>query len=187
MERERIPTIQRATRRFRGRAAARRGLLVIELILAFPVLFVLLLAIIEFGLILANLKHIEFASRVGAKVASEESAGTLPTAVTTVKGKVDKVLSAIGIDSCQVILEHNVPDPGCVSGGASQTLGSCAKCSTPSIALPSTTAVEGGAVRVTVCVELSEVTPDLLSSYGFSTANRAVIASTTYPYKNCNP
>ena len=39
------------------------------------------------------------------------------------------------------------------------------------------------AVRVTVSVNLSELTPDLLGTFGYSTADQTVEMTTTYPYE----
>ena len=143
-----------------------------------PVLLVFIAALIEFGLILANTKVVALASRTGAKIAAEMPVASLPSSISTVENAVDAVLSTANMSSCRVILEHNV-----LGGGTSPltNIGTCI-CSAPS-----SPALPGGspsAVRVTVCVELSELTPNLLTAFGFSTADRTVSESTLYPYEN---
>ena len=39
------------------------------------------------------------------------------------------------------------------------------------------------AVRVTVSVDLSKLTPNLLATFGYSTANQTIELTTTYPYE----
>jgi Flp pilus assembly protein TadG len=153
---------------------------VVELVLMLPVLLVFLAALIEFGLILANTKVVALASRNGAKIAAETQ--TLPFNISTVKNEVNAVLATAGMQACTVILEHNVP-----TGGTSPltVIDSPCNCSAP--ATPTLPVANGGtlyAVRVTVCVELSQLTPDLLTTFGFSTANRTVSESTLYPHEH---
>jgi Flp pilus assembly protein TadG len=181
-----------APRRKTRHKASRSGVVTLELILWLPIVMATVLAAIEFGLILVNFKHVQFASRVGAKVAAEEFAGNLTTSISAVNLKVNKALSAMGMTNCKVILEQNVPlivgMSGCVTNNTQQSTGVCTNCGPPSTTLPAAgtpSAVPGGTVRVTVCVELSQLTPDLLSSFGFSTTGKVVNASTAYPYKHC--
>lgn len=158
----------------------RRAVVVVELILMLPVLLVFLAALIEFGLILANTKVVALASRTGARIAAETSTPGLPSSISTIRNGVDSVLATAQMSSCRVILEHNVP-----LGGASPLIDGPCNCSAPSS--PALPVANGGAlraVRVTVCVELSELTPNLLAAFGFSTATRTVTESTLYPYEN---
>ncbi|MCH7990341.1 MAG: pilus assembly protein, partial [Planctomycetes bacterium] len=55
----------------------RNAVIVLELILGLPILIIFLLAVIEFGLILALSKQVSFAGRLGANLASRESRATL--------------------------------------------------------------------------------------------------------------
>lgn len=146
-----------------------------ELILSLPLLVIFLGAVVEFGLILANMKQVKLASRTGAKVAAETTGlNTANTATTaaTLRNVVDRQLETAGFGanaSAGVRLQHTV------SGGGSAASGTCAEQTVP--AIPTTS------VRVVVCVELSTLTPDFLSSFGFSLAGRRVELSTTYSYE----
>jgi hypothetical protein len=148
-----------------------------ELLMALPVLLILMTAVLEYGLILANLKYLPLASRAGAKVLAETPRWQLmhgPSTLVQVSQAVEDSLSAGDIVACRVLAEHNV------DGGWRQEIGSCTG-TDPSTPLPP---VGAGAVRVTVCVELSELTPDFLGWIGFSTAGRVAQATTTFPYED---
>jgi hypothetical protein len=79
-----------------------------------------------------------------------------------------------------VILEHNL------TGGTSPlievpTTGACT-CSAPSSTdVPFPTC--GDYVRVTICVRMTEMTPNLLSIFGFDITDRIVQRTTTYRYE----
>ncbi len=163
-------------------ARRRNGVVTLELILAFPILFTLLLVIIEFGLIFSASSHVSAASRLGAKVASK--AGTvaglqaLMPPVSSSPGplatEINRYLTSAGFvtSACQVTLQYNnggnqvLTDP---SGG-----GTC-NCSAPTANFPPT-----NYVRVTVCVPLSQNVPDLLTMFGFSLTNRSLEHTTTF-------
>lgn len=158
----------------------RSALCVFELILWFPVFLMFLLSVIEFGLIFGQLKQVAVASRAGAKVAAE----SLPISMTAIQDAVDHQLQSAGIgSSCNIVLVHNVP-----GGGASpQTTGTC-DCNTPfGPTLPAGTLLGGGgssgSVRVTVCVRLTQLSPDFLNTLGFSIANFNAEHTTTYVHE----
>src|SRR5690348_8107283 len=92
-----------------SRAAPRRGVSVLELVLITPVLLILLLAVIEFGQILANLKQVSLASRVGAKVASELA--VLPPTGSAfpadVAAAVQNQLLSNGLTYSRIVLQHD--------------------------------------------------------------------------------
>lgn len=165
----------------------RRGIIVLELILCLAILLVFALAVVQFGLLLANYEHVEFSSRVGAKVATELSTtelGSSPSA-DAVKDAVDRILATRGRSSCQVFVAHNAPCNG-LSPQTHVSTATCPGCeaqTTPP--LPSIADVESGTVRVTVCIRAEELAPDLLSWLGFSINGRIVRVSTTYPYEGC--
>lgn len=150
--------------------------MVLELVLGLPVFVVFLLAVIEFGLVFAHLKQVALASRVGAEAASQ-LAGLSTTSGDPVPADVlaaiKNQLSTSDMAACKVILEHNVP-------AATVTLvsGTC-DCG-PNAPPPPASARY---VRVTVCVPLVDLTPDLLASFGFSIAGREVEHTTTFRYE----
>ncbi len=159
-----------------------------ELIVAGPVLLVLLIALVELGVLMSSMRYVSLAARAGAKVAAELSTANLGSGlaadnVDQVKAAVDKVFGSAGITSCQVIMEHN---PVCSGLTAStRTAGTCPGCSAPAGALPRIAAMPGGSVRVTVCVDATELAPNLLTTFGLDLTGRLVTDSVMFPYENC--
>lgn len=156
-----------------------RGVIVVELLLAFPVLFVMLLAVVEFSLIIINVQHVSQAARLGAKMAAETpglGGFTDPpltnTTTATIRTQVDRQLFTAGLGeyaSRGVTLRHTVAAGYVAIDGLATD--------------PTLPAMPSGAVRVTVSIELSRLTPNLLSSFGYSTADQTVEMTTTYPYE----
>jgi Flp pilus assembly protein TadG len=172
---------------------ARRGVAVLEFILWTPVFVILLVAIVQFGLIWMNLQQVKAASNAGALIASQLTTAQLSSGLNAnnldlVEDAVQEVLSSANMTPCRVILEYNPPNT-CVTGspGTKATSSSCpAACNAPASSLPSTADIPGGSVRVTVCVNINQLTPNLLSTFGFSISNRNARMSTTLPYENCD-
>lgn len=170
-----------APKHTRPRSRPVRGIVALELVVVLPVLVAFVLAVVEFGVILAQVKHVAFASREGARLAARQQPGDLPTAVSAINLRVNEVLQAGGISdgSCKVILEHNVTS---ISTGQSQniqpTTNPCPNCmvSTNVPGLPT------DGVRVTVCVQMENLGPNLLSSFGFTLVGKTVSQTTTLPY-----
>ena len=167
----------------------------LELILVAPILMIILLAIVEFGLILAADKHVEFASRLGAKIAAEvpRSGGSPnlsnvnnPATLANIKVQVDNYLATAGYsDSCQVILEHNAT--GVANPLQENPLVAPCPCgpvgSLPaSVVGPPVTAVES--VRVTVCLPMQGNIPNGLFSFGFDITNCSIQQSTVWQYED---
>lgn len=160
----------------------RRGVITLEVILLLPILVILLLAVIEFGLIMAAAQHVEAASRLGAKLAAESTNLPLfnaPSTMDNLKERVDQYLNTAGYtDACQVILEHNVSGMG--NPLQFNPLGSPCSCTPepgPIGSLPS------GSVRVTVCLSLSGNVPNALDMFGFDISNRTVRQSVVWVYE----
>jgi|GEM_PF-1439479 len=174
-------------RRAAGVRRRRSGVVILEVIVLFPVIVILLAAVIEFGLLLSGIKHVQASSRAGAKVASELAVGSLASGGSTVQTTVDRVLSSGGYSSCQVILEYVTTNATCTGapGSGTSTAGSCTGCNAPASSLPTIADVPGGSIRVTVCVDADQLTPDLLSTFGFDISSKIITASTTLPYENC--
>lgn len=159
-----------------GKLAVRRGAIAVELLVSVPILVILLLAVIEFGLIFAAIKQVAFASRLGAKLASE--AGTTANLTTivsdgTLRAAIDRHLQAAGATgSCQIIVQYG-------TGGVPMTLVSAPNscdCGASALAGPGT----GTFVRVEVGALLDEFCPNLLGPFGFSIAGRAISHTTTF-------
>jgi hypothetical protein len=154
----------------------RRGAVTLELILVLPVWLIALLAMVEFGQILANQQQLALASRVGAEEASQTPdlalAGSVPPNVLVA---IDQQLASSSMSRCKVILEHNVGSPSPAPVTLSD--GTC-ECVPPLTPLPPRREY----VRVTVCTELTELAPNLLSIFGFDISDCIVQHSTTFRY-----
>jgi len=166
----------------------RRGVVTLELIVVTPIIAIMLSAVIEFGVMLASIEQITASVRAGAKVASELSNADLGNAATAVnvdvvQAAVDNVLGSAGMSSCMVILEHNPTCNGLVA--ATKTAGACAGCAAPATALPTTAVIPSGTIRVTVCVEATQLAPNLLSTFGYDLTGQVVSDAITLPYENC--
>ncbi len=160
----------------------KRGVVALEFLLLFPILVILLIAVVEFGLILAAAKHVEFASRLGAKLAAET--GNLdtfnqPATPNNLKNQVDQYLITAGYtNSCQVILEHNVmgianpiqPNPTVANCPCVPVYG-------PIGSLPMQ------AVRVTVCLPMSGNIPNCLSTFGYDVSTCSIRQSAVWIYE----
>ena len=120
----------------------------------------------------ANLQTVELASRTATKAAAESAQADVlsGTAITNARAVADQVLATAGLTSTGVVLEHTV-----AGGSGSFTSGTCTA--------PGTPAIPAQGVRVTVCLNLSQLTPDLLTSFGFSTAGRTVHQTTTMRFE----
>lgn len=164
-----------------------RGAVHLEMIIAFPIFMIGLLAVIEFGLMMTNLQQVALASRIGAEAAAQtsglSSASGVPTGVAlAVNRHLDSAgIGPSGANACRIILEHNVgaTPPNTVSPVLlTYTARSCA-CSAPGTDLPPVRSV-----RVTVCTELTNLTPNLLGSLGLDIKSRTVEHSTTFRYED---
>ncbi|MDA0835722.1 MAG: TadE/TadG family type IV pilus assembly protein [Planctomycetota bacterium] len=178
----------RRKRRFAGGtglARARSAVIVFELIVTLPLLLVVLIAVIEFGIIMAGFKQVAIAARTGASVASNTAGldtGTplsTQTAAQAARTAIDRQLETAGFGtnaSSGLTLRHNVSDGvGIDPPEASHTEGTCSD--------PTAISLPARAVRVTLCVEMSTLAPDMLSSFGFSLNGRTIEESITYPYE----
>jgi Flp pilus assembly protein TadG len=143
----------------------------LELILALPILFIALLAVVEFGAVMANLQAVAVASREGGRFAARQTTLNATTA-TSIRTLVDNRLESAGFGataSSGVVLVHNV------GVAATHTDGVCPTPTTPS--LPATS------VRVRVCVPLTRLAPNLLNPFGFSLTSRSAVQDATFDYE----
>lgn len=163
------------------------GVVALEVLLLFPLLIILLLAVIEFGLILAAGQHVESASRLGAKLAAESvnlAVFNDPGTTDNLKEQVDRYLNTAGYtDSCVVILEHNVNGVG----GTTQTNPDPAPSNCPCNPVGSLPSMVGGSqvesVRVTVCLEMTGNIPNCLSTFGFDVSGKTIRQSAVWNYE----
>ena len=153
----------------------RRGVVMLELILALPLLIIVVMAIVEFGLLFSNEQVVAMASRAGTQVASElttiPSAGAVPVTVETA---VARELARIGVTRYRIRLEHNAdftPPPLTMTAVVLTTTsaGGPTGGAAPSAI---TLTPDRRYVRVTVYVWTTDLTPNLLSTFCVDLSNR---------------
>jgi Flp pilus assembly protein TadG len=163
--------------------STRRGAVTLEFIVALPVLLIVLLAVVEFGMFFSSMQQVDLACRVGAEAASQST--FLPYGLATVPPDVtdpiSQQLGSSGISPCKIILEHNVlPTPQTLT---TTYVPECA-CDPPATPLPAGLA---RSVRVTVCVPMSSLAPNCLALFGFDLTGRCAQCSTTLRYELSTP
>lgn len=170
----------------------RSAVITVELLLSLPILLIFLAAVLEFGLIYAVSQKVSYASRFGAKLASEEPRTglddlNLAAGGSRLRTAINRFLSTAEIPTgaCTVIFEHNA----CLANQSqTDTDGSGCDCGAPATPLPAGPPPAGNPeyVRVTVCVPLIGNVPDLVSSFGFSVAGFTIEHSTVFRYEPNN-
>lgn len=164
------------------REKKRRGVVTLEIILAIPIFVIALMPIVQFGLLFANQQYVAEASRAGTQVASELTTigGVVPAQVQTA---VARELSRIGVSNFTIRLEHNIDfsvSPAVI--GSTVVLQSVAGSGPNPVIAPPAVAVTRRYVRVSVYVRTTELTPNLLSTYGFDLSTRASQETTLRTY-----
>jgi hypothetical protein len=170
-------TIYRRARR----PSQRRATVVLEFIVVLPILVIVLVGIVQFGVFYANMQQVALAARVGAEEASQTGGLAGATDVpANVLMAVNQQLQTAGMSFCRVRLEHNV--------GGSQV----------ELYYPSEDACNGGPeeelpaggppreyVRLTVTVRLGEVMSDNIGCFGFSPVgtDKTAFATTIFRYE----
>lgn len=188
----------------------RRGAATFELILVLPVLLLVTIGLIEFGVMFGNLQQVALASRVGAERASElaslpaaEDGDSVPEEVLEA---VRQQLDSACINYCQIRLEHNAggEQVALLSEGPEQLLAlaprpvsglallavSVASCGCEEIDfLPEHEIPSGRYVRLTVTVPLSEVLPSGVTLFGCNLASpeHAFHSTTILRYERGEP
>ena len=171
-------------RRRTPRASRRRGAnAAIELIIALPILIIMTLAVVQFGIFLMNMELLAVASRAGAEEASQTVG--LPTTdgdpvPANVLSAIDLQLVSSGMHRCGVRLEHNVGGTQVVLGDPSPGGCDCGPTDLLPAPLP-----PGQYVRLTVCVELSDMMPNCMANFGLdiSGPSNKVQSTTTFRYE----
>lgn len=99
------------------------GAVVLEVLLALPLLLIALIAIVEFGIMWSNMQAVEMAARSGAQVATRypllPASGPVPVDVQIA---VRDELARIGVDDFRIRIDHNVDYTLEPSIGAVRTL-----------------------------------------------------------------
>lgn len=166
----------------------------LELIICLPVWLIVLAAGIEFGLLMSRLQQVALAARVGAMEAAQtDGLDGFTSFPVGVEAAVDRQLQSAKreqdkIEYCRIILEHNVgvasiPSPNLPTTTLPQngtTTCNCQALSHTQMPFPAC----GQYVRVTVCVKMDELTPNLLSIFGFDISQKIVQHTATYRYES---
>lgn len=156
----------------------RAGATILEIILVMPILVIILVATGQLGYLLYNRQHLEMASRTGALEGSELSATLMATAdgdpvPTQIVNAVNAQLNTAGLPNADdITVVHNV--------GGVKTLRSVADLDCPDpTGLPSAPTA-GQYIRVTVCLETTDMTPNLLNHLCFDLAGKVNQQTTTF-------
>jgi hypothetical protein len=171
----------------------RSAAVVLETILALPVFVIMLMGIVEFGVLVENLQHVEAASRAGVLVASRMAAGDihavpgnpgdLPAAILEAVND-ELNLMKTGTLARQVRLQTNINNMGVIPAPlviATFTGGQTAA-PDPYVAVNAPAAPLAAYVRVTVFVDVPDVTPNVLAAFGLDFTNEVVQQTTTFPW-----
>lgn len=167
----------------------RRGAAALELILVLPVLLLITIGLIEFGVMFANMQQVALASRVGVERASELAG--LPATMTgdevpaEVIEAIEQQLQSSCIDFCHIRLEHN-------AGGTQEVLetenGEPCGCEEFEL-LPADEIPTGRYVRLTLTVRLCEVQPCGITLFGCNLVSpeQAFHSTTIFRYEIGEP
>jgi TadE-like protein len=170
-------TISRRARR----PSRRRATVVLEFMVVLPILVIVLVGTVQFGVFYANMQQVALATRVGAEEASQTGGLALANDVpANVLLAISQQLETAGLTYCRVRLEHNVggdqvelyyPSEDACGGGPDETL--------PADGLPREY------VRLTVTVRLGEVMPDTIGCFCFSPAgaDKTAFVTTIFRYE----
>lgn len=160
-------------------AGRRRGVLTVELILTLPVFLILLVAVVQFGLYHVRIQHVGLASRIGAEQAAQTP--NLQSYLVVPPGVISAItaeLQSAGITQFCIRLEHNVGGPTTVLWHPS---GGCPNCPNSSLSSPPYPGTSY--VRVTVCVPLTELMPNVLKVFGFDLTGQTTGFTTVFRYE----
>lgn len=154
----------------RHKSTPQRGAIVLEAVVGLPILIIAVIAIAEFGLLSSRQAVVHAASRAAADAAVRfhrqlSTSGTVPVVVVEAA---ENVLSARGIDYSSIRVEHMRTQLGTfvaeLGTGAAQPPGS---------------APSSDYVRVSVCVDNAELSPNLLRQFLFDLSESSSQQTTT--------
>jgi len=170
------------------RVRRRSGSVTLEFLLVLPILLIVLLSVIEFGMFFSGMQQVALACQVGAEAASQ----TDLTTATDPNDIPDNIVDAInhqlvtcGMSPCAIILEHNVPDAETITVMTETYTSPPCACAPPTApAFPKPPAVYARrSVRVTVCMPMTELAPNCLAVFGFNLTGCSAHCSTVFRYE----
>ena len=168
------------------RKSKRRGASLLEFIIGLPIVLILLLAVMQFGLLQTNQQTLKMASRAGALVAANmEIDGTESVPDPEIVNAIDEVLFRGGIlssgesivDVGEVQLNYNVYDPVAESA-ISDEIYFVSPCDPPTTTYPNY-----HYVQVTICLPAQRLTPNALACFGVDYTGRNVVMTSLFRHE----
>lgn len=169
------------------RRSKRRAVSLLEIIIGLPIVLILLLAVVQFGLLQSNQQTLKQASRAGALVAANmEIDGTETVVDPDIVNAIDEVLQKGGLlDSGETIemvgevqLKYNVYDSGNMMP-ISDTLPMASTLVPPSPA----TYPNYHYVQVTISIPAQRLTPNTMACFGVDYSGRNAIMTSLYRHE----
>jgi len=148
-------------------------------ILTLPVLVLVTMAVVQFGLLVARQQHLVDASRAGALRAAQIALATEGPVPQEVQLAVARQLQFAGITASHIRLEHGAGSHQAPWDEKTFVLHSGTLDPLPASDLPPP--ATGPYVRVTVYVEGPQLAPNLLQGFGVDLAGRQFERTATYP------
>jgi hypothetical protein len=163
----------------------RRGSAVLEMVIVLPVLLLAGIGIMSFGLFFANKQQLALAARVGAEEASQTP---LPTSngdpiPSNIVEAVTAQLASSSIEVYEIRLEHNVGTgvtPAVLTWRPDGETGTC-PCGPQTTLDPCP--LLGQYVRLTVCVQLNELMPNMLANVGASVCGKISYSTSIFRHE----
>ncbi len=146
------------------RIVGRSGAVALELIVVAPVFLISIFSIIQLGLSLSGAVTVHQAAVVGAQQGSMQGRLNATALLPGVVAAVNQQLSAAGVTTSsanvQVIVQERISDPPTYNGSSGGS-------GVAFQVVPGAAAIPVDSLQITVNVRLSEVTLNLLSSFGY--------------------
>jgi hypothetical protein len=163
------------------RQPRRSAICIVELLVVLPVVLLIFLTVVLFGLLLARGHQVTQAASIGSSAASTQGRLPAATLINSAIDAVDAHLAVAGISNDpndrQVIVEEKTTG----STGTIASSGAAFHTMDDPLGIPVET------IRVTVAVRLTALAPDLLASYEYSVENGYLFASVLRPYNGPLP
>ncbi len=168
------------------RRTKRRGASLLEFIIGLPIVLILLLAVMQFGLLQTNQQTLKMASRAGALVAANmQIDGSESVPDPEIVNAIDEVLYRGGILSSgesivgvgEVQLNYNVYDPD-TDTAISDEIYFISPCDPPPTTYPNY-----HYVQVTICIPAMRLTPNAMACFGIDYTDRDVVMTSLFRHE----
>jgi len=162
----------------------------LELIIVLPVLVIAIFAIVQFAILRSSQQQVEYASHLGAKMASENTSLAAATAVppeiteAILRHLLRANINTTDPTSYSIFIEHNLIDDDGVNPPVNRSPLTEGQLNCPVRTEPTTPTLRDY-VRVTVCLDIvkGELTPNLLRTLGFDITGRTAQQTTTLRFE----